>query len=555
MLSNKSVLILYDFSHFVTNGSISFERISKLFSIVFFFKENVLTLNDRDGEDIKGLLKDNIGLETVCKLTHNPLEKIDYMAYNIIICTPYMENELMAVFRKKYTTGDCEGLPVYCFDSSFDYKPSLFNWLSELLPTGALKPHSISNIFVGTKNLRQEDFFKPEVEEITMQNERNIENSLKNILILDDYYRNFFIGDAYLWLCGIKEFIQRLPHYRVVINCFNKERYERINEIFQHSFGDDISFENNSWNSIDFSAFNLILCHGNVIYKFLHFFKEKRIVEPTFLHNTIIYRFSPNALPHEIDDRYNWDSNLLISRVKSKNKSFETLRAIRNQKHKELPISDGERAWGDTWLMQNGYTFGSALFILIDEASVKEKVLDFEATIHLMKGILTLPCTQILLFDYQQKDKKRKLKEYFNEAEQERILVANKMGIRKEMCILSSSYIKGIVGPCTGFMHLANGVYTYLKNNHKIAKDNLPLLLVYTGTGFDVHNYHPIYWWHTSLVKCIIPVKHQNIVKTIELPKAPLGVSIFQETCLPVKYISPNMVLPYIQQKVQLQKL
>ncbi len=108
--------------------------------------------------------------------------------------------------------------------------------------------------------------------------------------------------------------------------------------------------------------------------------------------------------------------------------------------------------------------------------------------------------------------------------------------------------VTAIIGPCTGLMHIANGIYSY-KLNRKIISDNeLPLLFVYVGLQF-YSAYNAWNWWSGSLVHCAVINKKLSGGKILKpLTDCPMNTVKFQENCLPVSEITSEMIINYISE-------
>jgi hypothetical protein len=96
-------------------------------------------------------------------------------------------------------------------------------------------------------------------------------------------------------------------------------------------------------------------------------------------------------------------------------------------------------------------------------------------------------------------------------------------------------------------LHLADGLFYYLKNNGSIEKSQIPLMIVYTGK--QNAEYHPVEWWINSNIKCVVVCKDETGVKVLKkLGQCPMNKDTYYKMALPAKEISSKMIIDFLKQ-------
>jgi hypothetical protein len=99
----------------------------------------------------------------------------------------------------------------------------------------------------------------------------------------------------------------------------------------------------------------------------------------------------------------------------------------------------------------------------------------------------------------------------------DRMIFVSNLGLRKDLAILGSSYMKLLFGPCTGLIHCASGIYNHHVHNG-MCGDDVPLMITYTGCYPKTEGNANKWWGDSPLVNCIM-LKESNNVKRIRLLK------------------------------------
>lgn len=517
--NGEKIFLSFESNYLVINGNIDSRILESLTTTFLEYPNNEFIINDKTNLLHEILEKINFPAYNNITIISRLHTEIDYRKFDKIFILETLKDEIEEIFNKKgYSKLNIIYFPISLISNSiYSFKGKSY------------------------KIIEQESLFPKTIQKIIDRNSLNENKAIESIIILDDHIRDFYIGDTHLWLSAIRQ-IQLKTSSTIIIACGNKNFYKKVSQIFTlHPFP-STSIILLNWDALDIKHFDTIICHHNSILPFLHFYKRSF----KFLSEKKVYRFAPNTEFKNLKISYPWDINHYFKKNYQVENSIQSIRQLKKQIHKEIYLSNEEINEANIWLKENGYLFGERIFILIDEASYSKKVLDFKKTVNLIKSILSNPENKILIFDYQNSGKKSKLQSFLTKSECNKIISVNGQNIRKEMAIMASSAIYSIIGPCTGMMHLANGIYFELLNSKRRSKQEIPTLIVYCGSGLDVDNYHPRYWWQGTMVKCIALIKKNGIIKPEELHEIPLDIKQFHKYYLPVSSFTPEHIMLFL---------
>ncbi|MGR3856197.1 glycosyltransferase family 9 protein [Chryseobacterium indologenes] len=519
--NGEKILLSFDSSYFVLNGELDLRIIRTLISTISQYPDNEFIINDQLGLLHKIIEKSGISILTNKNISiiSQKINDIDYSRYNTIFFVETLKRESEKILKAKAYS---QPQKVIYFSISM-IKDLLYLYEKEETLSQACE---------------QELFFPNVMNEIIKRNSLNEMKPVKNIIILDDHLREFYIGDTHMWLSSIRQ-LQSKTDSTVTIACGNDCFYNKVIQIFTSEPFPGIHIIPLNWDALNIESFDTVICHQNSILGLLHFYQQ----HPDTFSEKKIYRFAPNTDFNNLRIKYPWDINHLLKNTLGIEKKIQMIKQLKRQTHKEIYLSEEEINAADEWLIENGHYKGNNLFIIFDESSFSEKTLDFSKTLSLIQLILANPKNQIVLFDYQNIGKRSSLHPYLTSSEYHRVISVNGMNIRKEMAIMASPAISSIIGPCTGMMHLANGIYFELLNNKRRAKQQIPSLIVYCGSGIDARNYHPRYWWQGAMVKCIAAIQQQELIIVKELYEMPLDIEEFHNQYLPVSAIQPEHIM------------
>lgn len=176
---------------------------------------------------------------------------------------------------------------------------------------------------------------------------------------------------------------------------------------------------------------------------------------------------------------------------------FDYTAAI-NDKPCELYVSAAERQWGNRWLEDRGIKTGEELYIIVDNASDKDKLISLDTYYHFLLHVLNRPHTKILIFDERNLGKETFYRAWLGEEKADRFIFSNGLSLREDLCIIAADYTTLVFGPCTGLLHCASGICNNAIRNG-VSPLNLPAIIVYTG------NWDADFWWGKSpLVECLL---------------------------------------------------
>ncbi|MDE3250563.1 MAG: hypothetical protein KGO82_18010, partial [Bacteroidota bacterium] len=371
---------------------------------------------------------------------------------------------------------------------------------------------------------------------------------LSRVLVLDDHYRKFYLGDACFWfLYNTRRTIHSVSGDTACrINCANSKVFPLLTEMFRGSFGNNTVFNNTDWEEIDFSEYDLVLCHPDSILKLLAFMD--RSPEKLFA-NTSVYYYNHMTEPRQVSDRHRWNYSMLI-REKPDDAAARQRERLLQTKHKAIVITTEERRWADAWMLEQGVQENEKVVVIVDSASSPDKLLSEEVLSQMVRWWLSMPGYKLLFFDEKRTGKKARLCNSFGVDLFSKMVVAEGFGIRKDMLLMAGNQVAAVIGPCTGLLHLANGIYSYLKSAEPRETFRMPLLLVYTGRlKFLGNGYHPNEWWLATAVKCAIICKDTSGKKCIKkITQVPRDKDSYAKIALPVSEISFELLRGFIEQ-------
>jgi len=177
----------------------------------------------------------------------------------------------------------------------------------------------------------------------------------------------------------------------------------------------------------------------------------------------------------------------------------------------EIYISPAEKEWGNKWLEANGINKNEQLFVIIDNASNKEKLLSLDTYYEVLQHLLNKENVRILIFDEKNWGKELFYREWLGDEAIKKFIFSKGLRLREDLCILGSDYTKFVFGPCTGLLHCASGIYNNFISNG-FHDSELPVVVVYTGP-WDAE-----FWWGASpRINCLLLKKELGQKKMIEL--------------------------------------
>lgn len=182
----------------------------------------------------------------------------------------------------------------------------------------------------------------------------------------------------------------------------------------------------------------------------------------------------------------------------------------------ELFIQTEEKIWAGKWLAENGVRPEEHLFIFIDAASKREKLLRTTVYASLLTFLLRINNTRILVYDEKGIGKDLFYQELLGEQLAGKIVFAKQLGLRKDLSLLASPQTRMVFGPCTGLLHCASGIYNNFTRNG-MKKEDVPVLITYTGKYARPFENAQLWWGKAPLVNCLQlrSIGGQAVVQTL----------------------------------------
>lgn len=363
--------------------------------------------------------------------------------------------------------------------------------------------------------------------------------------------RPFFIGDSAFWLGKIKKLIDIFPEgCSVRINVTNKIAFDNISQVFQKSLSETIVFTNCGWGEIDPEKYDLVLCNNDVLLKF--YWHINQYVK-TILDKILLYSFTAmDERPIAEQSTMDFYSNIFRSNYKYKLEQADVKR--KENIFKEIPLLNEEHNWAGDWLLNNGVLESEKLIVLLHGASSTDKVIYDAELLKLIKLMSEISDRiKILLINEKIIADNIWLNGVISSKEYNNVIVAEALELRKVMSLIGNKQVGAVIGPCTGLMHLADGIYSYMLNHKIISESECPLLLTYAGKQAPERNYHPNNWWkNASLVNCCVCISRKEERQDkilISLDDCPPDFETFNNVSIGAREISCDMLLNFIYDK------
>ncbi len=366
-----------------------------------------------------------------------------------------------------------------------------------------------------------------------LNNSKNTDNSylsVKKVLIL--YEEELpFLGDCCLQFDKLRYFKSFLNEAFIQLN-FKKVKNSRYHEslLKNNPYVDEISTLD--WDDINFKAFDIIFCVSHEEEDLAHFLKQK---------------YRNQASPEDTEFPIYSITDLLLKARMNVNYVFPVMhdlaRYLKTTGPGELYINEDEERWANSWFEQKGILPDENLYIILDSAGSKLKQLPIQVYFELLNALLDRPKTKILIFDEKNLGKEIFYREWLGADKASNLIFSNGLTLREDLCLLSSTYVKMIFGPCTGLMHCSSSIYNlHLAQGLPIEK--IPLLVVYSGDiGTSAYNLDE--WWASSpLINCLILQKTGTTKKITVLGNIPDGVE--KSPRLPCSEYTVQLLLDFL---------
>lgn len=358
-------------------------------------------------------------------------------------------------------------------------------------------------------------------------------NIPESILVI--YDNAPYIGDAYMFFMDFVYLREIAGHLLIAVT--NQKSYEVLLQIVRHHPVED-AIKHLELDTLDFNQFDSV------------FIIENSDVSESRVLKELALRFTEGAPA----DRPSFSLHYLsFSRIIEK-MPFLQFRHFSEAVHlyecqpkpEAILLTPEELQWGKQWLNSHGVLTNERIIIFLSSTSAFEKMISRTVYYEMLEWMIGHEDVKVLLFDEQRTGKKQFIEEEIGHEKIHKVIVAEGLTIRESMILMASSYIAGIIGPCTGLMHLADGIYKFLLGHQLIKAEEIPLLLTYVGLNHD-RNYNPHSWWSGSIVNCFAIQRNQAGEKVlVPLEECDHDTRAFQAKCLPTCEISSQLLINLI---------
>jgi ADP-heptose:LPS heptosyltransferase len=372
------------------------------------------------------------------------------------------------------------------------------------------------------------------------ENIRNV-NRLKVQKVLLLYEENdFYVGDTCIRIEFLRNFKSFFENAGIYVNCNNHKLAEIFGAIIENNPNVD-GFSNLQWEHLEIENYDVIFClshEENHFLTFLHnYFRQKTLEFPDSIAVFSLSKYvtKPREIVPVIFPVY-----------------YEFLDYTKNKEYNEtrkLYVTDVERTWGDNWLLAHDLKEHEQVCILIDTTKDKRKLIGTTVYFELLEYLINNKQNRILIFDETDVGKAEFYTKWLGKENAGRIIFTKGNSLREAIKILSSRYVKLIIGPCTGTLHLASGIYNYLAE-HGLPVDKIPLIITYTGVYYtetekEEKNAH--FWWKNSpLVTCLLLRQHNDQVKVAELRELNVAEAQRLDAQIPCSTYTSRMLIDVI---------
>jgi hypothetical protein len=350
---------------------------------------------------------------------------------------------------------------------------------------------------------------------------------VRSVLILyeDDF---FFIGDACIILDKLHVCKKFFEQAKVDINFLSSSPLDRYLALLQNNpYLDDIT--QRPLESLDVSHYEIVIC---VVQDEI---KIERWLQ-TYTDTPAVFSFS----------------QLFFPTVKSEQIVFlpyepllEFARATVTPKR--LYISKEEKTWAESWLDLNGVRPDEQVFVILDSASKREKLLNIGVYMELVSWLLRIPKTKILIFDERNAGKDLFYRELAGPEHRHAIVYSRGLSLREDLCLLSSGKVRLVIGPCTGLMHCASAIYNrYVDEGLPV--EEVPAMVTYTGKNYQP----PYYWWKNSPLTDVLIIRKGKAGKEMVLLEDLAGPALDEiDSLLTCGDYTAPMLISHIQKRLE----
>lgn len=341
---------------------------------------------------------------------------------------------------------------------------------------------------------------------IAETNERNRHRPVKRVLLVYDLNR-FFIGDTCVNVSRLKKIKRFYNDAQIDINTVDAKHHSLVHAIIANNPYVS-SYTNYSWVKVDWEQYDVIISACIPEQDFLVFLDAEfrtAILDGNF--HAQVFSAAGNV---GFEDRFETLLPINEDFIGYHLPEEENSSMMSN----ELFLRHDEERWSNKWFRDKGLKRGDELVVMLDSSSNQEKVLTQEVYSGLISWFLKEMGERLLVFDENCADKKKYYEEMLGEKISGEIIFAEGLGLREAISLLGNNrFVKMIIGPSTGLLHCASGVYNVRLQNGKVS-GRIPVMIGYLGKVANV-NYHEDLWWNKSLVDAILVMRSEEGNNTI----------------------------------------
>lgn len=514
----KNILILLDFHCLFKEGSWDLDVIRQFIAVLHIFKQDHITLIDSDNKVFSTLVSkiESIAAENISQKSYFDQTLVDQ--YDVTIAHYKLEADFVSLSNKREPNNS-----LYFFNNKSNPNllfPSISLYIKENKISFDLK---VINELV--QNMVETMDMALHTEQLEMVLEKE---EISKICIVCDFNQRFFIGDSCFWYYDLNQKlyiinqINSLPK-NIDIYITSVRNYLDIKRIFNSSFPENVKLYNSSIKNIDLESYDL------VVVEYL-LYLDVKILTDNKKGNILTYTFPLNS------DKIKKLQNISFAKQFSFSDIKDQLQY--NKKHyNNIEIKNEEIDFANQWLELHGAEKKDQIFALNNAASQSEKMIDDAALLNIIQWLIEEKRYKILMFGHDL-TVQEKLKNSLNISTYNHIIFPGKLELRKEMALMASDHVHGLLSPCTGLAHLFNGINYYL--HHILGKDKKKCI-VYTGKQTYTDDYHPLKWWNFKDVDCLSYI-YTNDRYFLAEKKDLLNIKNFDEVSVPTRKI-PYAVL------------
>lgn len=320
----------------------------------------------------------------------------------------------------------------------------------------------------------------------------NIEEIRKILILYDE--KIVYIGDSCQKFDRLR-FVKRFFHDALLDFNTQPENCARVYRALLQGNPYINNFLNLKWQEIDFLAYDLVITVTHEEECLLELFRERYAAPEYESRRPVLMSLSRIIL--------NPGNPVSESGIPEYKELQDFVISCEEKVKPELYISAAEKEWGNNWLRDNGLGKTQRLYILVDSASTKEKLLRDDIYFEVVAEMLKRERTKLLIFDENDTGKKESYTARLGRSASKKIIFCSGLGLREALCIVGSDATRLIFGPCTGLLHCASGIYNVFSKN-KSPRRRPPLMITYTGIYKKPGENAQLWWGKSTLVHCLL---------------------------------------------------